>query len=157
MGMDLYISLYKRTNNKLDDYSNLQYVEELCYARKFWGLWYELAYCPSVDPNDECKVILTLEAWDALMDRISPMYATILQAIDIYDEYDYEIIDSDSFPEELDEVLESYENWYDDIFPQPRLGYDFDARILARWYEARDTVREYLNNKEYVVLVINSF
>lgn len=154
--MDLYVELYKRKTNKLDDYENIESVKELCYARKFWGLWYELNHCPMAN-QDEYEVVLTLEAWDALMDKISPMYETILKAIEIYDEYDYEEIDSDDFPEELDEVLGAYEDWYDSIFPDTRLGYHFDAYILKRWYEARDTVRKYLNNKDYVVLVINSW
>lgn len=157
MGMDLMVNLYKRTNNKLDDYKNIEYVEELCYARKFWGLWNALDYCPLVNQDDYYTVVLTLEAWDNLMNKIEPMYETILKAIYMYNEEEYDEIDNDSFLGELDRVLDSYERWYDDVFGSTVLGYDFDAYSLQRWYEARDKVRKYLNNKEYVVLVINSW
>lgn len=155
--MDLYISLYKRTNNKLDDYSNLQYVEELCYARKFWGLWYELNHCPMAN-QDEYEVVLTLEAWDALMDKIEPIYETLLEVRDIYNKYGWQGTNVSGFPVELKIPVEIYELWYDETFDgYTRLGYDFDANILINWYEAKDRVREYLQDIRYVVVVINSF
>lgn len=146
MGLDLYVMAKNRENG--DEL-------ELCYARKFWGLWDFLGDCPMVNPEDKYTRRLTSEAWERLINVIEPKWYVIRAALTAYDLYYYQ--DAILTSEQIQDI-ENYEDWYDEVFDYyPVLGYNFDINALINWYAARDKVRKYLVNDNYDVIIICSF
>lgn len=151
--MDLYIDARKKS----EPYKN---TIELCYARKFWGLWYFFCFndCPETGRYDGYELYLTPEAWDKFIKTVEPKYKFLKTVRDIYwimwdsNEYDY------TFTDEQQKLIKEYEDWYDDTFETVAyLGYDFDINPLISWYEAKEEVWKYLCDDEYDVVVINSW
>lgn len=150
MGMDLYIDAYnKQVNERI----------ELCYARKFWGLWYFFCFNGCFESDYDYVLYLTPEAWDRFIKTVEPKIGLIKAARDIYwnmwdsNEYDY------TFTDEQKKVIQEYEEWYDGTFCfySTTLGIDFDINALVAWYEAKDEVWKYLCDDNYDVVIINSF
>lgn len=141
MGMDLEIIAKRKDNN--------EEIVELCYARKFWGLWYEFFDCPQVYANPYEKY-LTRESWQRFVNNMEENIELIRAANSFYD--------LKKLTSEQQGVIDRYEDWYGDTFEHtPILGYDFDAESLIRWYENKDEVWKYLYNNDYHVIIINSF
>lgn len=144
--MDLYIIAKNRENGE---------ELELCYARKFWGLWHYFDDCPMINSDDEYTRRLTQESWDRLINTIEPKWYIIRAALTAYDLYYYSDV---VLTKEQRQHIRDFETWYDSVFDYTTtLGYDFDINALINWYAARDKVRKYLNDDNYSVVIVNSF
>ena len=145
MGMDLYV--YAREKGL-----PYEYDEELCYARKFWGLW----DCLKTEPTEVQEQILDKNKWYALMDNIGKHIDLLHEVEAIYDKYFFDR----NFMAARDEMkkINKYEKWYNDTFCEtPVLGYDFDLHAIIEWYEKRETVNNYLEDDDYCVYIYCSY
>ena len=146
MGLDFYLWWIKKSdgpvreqmrNWKLEDLD----LHELAYGRKSWELVLFLG-CPT---SDDCVGELQLETWVDLMERlswISPYLDEIREAICF-----------GGIPQKREEELMNlYQEWYDKNFDEyPTLGYDFSTGYMQTFWEAADTVLQYLEDPDYEV------
>lgn len=166
MGLDF--SLYKkRKDQTVDELWESDDIEELAYGRKSWELVYKLA--TNEDVNNAYG-ILTKEAWESLMremDLIGDLLPKLPEAyrhyyfyLNHYEDEDRDIIDKSNiiFTDEDKKLVSQYEYWYEKTFDEtPILGYDFSVGYMQSFYNAKDKVREVLDDPDYEVLMSISY
>lgn len=147
--MELCIDAKNKIDNRFD-------VEELCSARKFWGLWYFFSDCPLA--THDYERYLTPEAWDRFVKTIEPKFNLIKTVRNIYWDMWDSNDDDYTFTDEEQKLIKEYEDWYDETFDcSTTLGYDFDTGALISWYEHKEEIWEYLCDDNYDVIIVNSF
>jgi hypothetical protein len=162
MGLDF--SLYKkRKDQTVDDLLDSDNIEELAYGRKSWELVRKLA---TNDDVDEGYGILTKESWESLMKEIDPIGDLLHEIDEAYNHYDYYL---EHYDDELETVsliftnkdkklIAQYQYWYDRTFDEtPVLGYDFSVGYMQSFYDAKDRVREVLEDPDSEVLMSISY
>lgn len=163
MGLDF--SLYKkRKDQTVDELFDSNDIKELAYGRKSWELVRKLATDKDVN---EAYGILTKENWESLMIAMDPIGDLLPNISEAYDHYSYyldhcedEGLDTANiiFTNEDQKLIAQYQYWYDKTFDvMPMLGYDFSTGYMQSFYEAKDIVREVLEDPDYEVLMSISY
>lgn len=139
---------------------------ELAYGRKSWELVYALV--PDYDDFINDDPTITIERWDALMEKLNKIGPKLDEIYNAYHELDNWPDDwvnrenmtpkmRDLFDKNCDLCFE-YEIWYNRNFDtSPTLGYDFSVGYMLNFWEADKEVRKYLEDPEYEVKAYVSY
>lgn len=163
MGLDF--SLYKkRKDQTVDELFDSDNIGELAYGRKSWELVRKLATNEEINKS---YGILTKESWESLMQEMDSIGDLLREINEAYNHYDYylnhcndEGLDTANiiFTYEDKKLIAQYQYWYDKTFDEsPVLGYDFSVGYMQSFYDAKDIVREVLEDPDYEVLMSISY
>ena len=149
MGLDFGIVMTRRGNDPIwtDE-------TELAYGRKAW----ELATFFN-GGKTEYQTKVTSEKWEELIRKLRPVgdkLATINEAFEEVNELDDDELDN--IPTKQAVLLADYIDWYDKTWNEyPTLGYDFSAHYMLSFWNAKDKVRQILEDNRYDVYAIASY
>ena len=133
---------------------------ELAYGRKSWELVYALV--PDYDDFINDDPTITIERWDALMEKLNKIGPKLEDIQEAYYDLDnwpnYHTPDLDKKYNELVELCAEYEMWYNKSFEcEPYLGYYFSVSYMLNFWIADAEVRKYLEDPEYEVKAYVSY
>lgn len=174
MGLDLSLHIL----NSITDFVNgrsceddslwedISKLEEVCYGRKTWGIYYLLRdrENPLFEGHDSLYKV-TKETWDSFIVTVSSAtdnIEDIRHAICLvnsweYSEPPYDNVDwteDKDLPQEVYEAYHIVEAFCGVIqYTTPTLGYAWDARAILDWYEMNDKIQAAFNAGKELLLV----
>lgn len=153
MGLDLTLYAVPAANDINPDDAVDKWIE-LAYGRESWFIWdYFKNLDTTVMIKDDQILTIPKEAWESFIGVLDRNRERISS---------YSALNVDNLSTEeltnarIKEAL--FQEWYDNTFNiAPTLGYQWDARTMLLWLDADQTVRNILDDPNYIVILEASY
>ena len=156
MGLDLMLYVCNKAMTDKEIYDAVmdkpdKYMEEVCYGRKTWSLYYALRE-RSIDGDWLYEV--SPEKWNQFVEAIAHnLNENVRPALEDYTSWTYDPnrTEEDEQASKDYEILEKFVDAVYDAFPQ--LGYDWEASVILEWYDMNDKIQTALKEGNKLILL----
>jgi hypothetical protein len=156
MGLDLMLYVCNKAMTDKEIYDAAmdkpdKYMEEVCYGRKTWSLYYALRE-RSIDGDWLYEV--SPEKWNRFVETVAQhLDESVRPALEDYISWTYDP-NRTAEDEQANKDSEILEKFVDSIFDAyPQLGYDWETSAILRWYEMNDKIQTALKEGKKLILL----